>query len=179
MSKVQSYHALACLKIATATIAHADRPTDSTHLTDIADSWLGIYTVFSAVMCLVFLIAAHPGTTRPSVAWQRAHRGIRILAACSCGNNIAAACLEVVKVITTELSHTVYFDYSEIGRTVKRVCDGAMSSTSPSQASPSMSTGGESVNGFMDNPADRLLFQADTLTAEFDFRDILHLSDSE
>src|SRR5687767_12090878 len=83
MSKVQSYHALACLKIATATIAHADRPTDSTHLTDIADSWLGIYTVFSAVMCLVFLIAAHPGTTRPSVAWQRAHRGIRILAACS------------------------------------------------------------------------------------------------
>jgi hypothetical protein len=176
MSKAQSYHALACLKIATSTIGHVDRLTDASQLHSLADSWLGVYTIFSAVMCLVFLIAAHPGTARPSVAWQRAHKGIRVLAACSCGNNIAAACLEVVKTVTTELSHTVYFDYQEIEATVKKVCDGG---SKDSSAGPSPSVSADGGSGFMDIPADRMLFQADTLKAEFDFRDILHFSDSE
>lgn len=177
MSKTQSYHALACLKIATSTIGHIDRPTDSNQLTNLADSWLGVYTIFSAVMCLVFLIAAHPGTASPSVAWQRAHKGIRILAACSCGNNMASACLDVVKIVTTELSHTVYFDYAEIEANVRKVCDANRANDSSAGPSPSMSTG--SGHGFMDIPADRMLFQADTLKAEFDFRDILQFSDSE
>lgn len=179
MSKAQSYHALACLKIATSTIGHIDRPNDTAQLSTLANSWLGVYTIFSAVMCLVFLIAAHPGTARPSVAWQRAHKGIRILAACSCGDNIAAACLEVVKIVTMELSHTVYFDYAEIEASVRRVCDGeGLNDGTPARSSPSMSTFGMEA-AFMDNPADRMLFQADTLTAEFDFRDILHFSESE
>lgn len=177
MSKTQSYHALACLKIATSTISHVDRPTDHSQLNSLADSWLGIYTIFSAVMCLVFLIAAHPGTARPSVAWQRAYKGIRILAASSCGDNMAAACLEVVKIVTTELSHTVYFDYRHIEANVRRVCDGVASK--PSSGGPSPSVSADGGNSFMDIPADRMLFQADTLKAEFDFRDILHFSESE
>ncbi|KAH8179329.1 hypothetical protein LIA77_00848 [Sarocladium implicatum] len=180
MSKAQSYHALACLKVATTTIGHVDRSTDSTELRSLSDSWLGIYTIYTAVMCLVFLIAAHPGTARPSVAWQRAYRGIRILAACSCENNMAAACLRMIKNVTTELSHTVYFDYAEIEATVRRVCDDEHLKGASVRSSPSISTAGsEGANGFMDIPADRMLFQADTLASEFDFRDILHLSDTE
>lgn len=179
MSKAQSYHALACLKVATSTIGHIDRSTDSTELESLSDSWLGVYTIFTAVMCLIFLIAAHPGTARPSVAWQRANRGIRILAACSCENNMAAACLRMIKSVTTELSHTVYFDYVEIEATVRRVCDDERNESSV-RSSPSVpAAGSEGANRFMDIPADRMLFQADTLASEFDFGDILHLSDTE
>lgn len=97
VSVSESYYALGCIKVASSTIlmieklrGHSQSPT--------GESWLSIYAVFSSVMCLVFLVAANPGTTLPSVAWQRACRGIRVIAANRCADNISTVCLELLKV---------------------------------------------------------------------------------
>ncbi|KAG9258894.1 uncharacterized protein F5Z01DRAFT_8099 [Emericellopsis atlantica] len=98
VSVAESYYALACIKVASSTILAAEnlakqQPTP----TPFGGSWLTTHVVFSSVMCLVFLVAAHPATTLPSVAWQRACRGIRIIAANRCTDNMSAVCLELLK----------------------------------------------------------------------------------
>lgn len=97
VSVAESYYALACIKVASSVILQVEKLRDQSP-SPINESWLTIYTVFSSVMCLVFLVAAHPATTLPSVAWQRACRGIRIIAANKCADNMAAVCLDVLKV---------------------------------------------------------------------------------
>lgn len=171
----QSYHALACLKIATTTIANAEKwPPGS-----MAGSWLAIYTVFSAVMCLVFLIAAHPGTARPSVAWHRARKGICIIASYRCGSNLAVACVEVLRIVTVELKHTVWFDFEGIRKAAPRLCEVEREKGSSESASPQHDLKIGANHEGMEYAADRMLFQAEALASDFGFQDILNMSDSD
>jgi hypothetical protein len=96
ISLMQSQHALACIKLASISIVQSEALLKRGEL--YPGSWVAVYTVFLSVMCLIYLIAAHNGTSQPSQAWQRAALGIRIIAACKCVNNCAAAGLQVLKV---------------------------------------------------------------------------------
>lgn len=158
MSKTLSYPALVCLKVATSTIDHAREESDG--------SWLTIYTIYSAAMCLVFLVAADPGTTEPRVAWQTACRGVRILTMCRCGNNLSSACLEAVRMVATTLSRTIYVDFEGIENSCVRECE-----QSPSHEA-------KKSGDFM-GVENRKLVQAEAMSAEYDLRDIMLLSDSE
>lgn len=95
-TKIQSEHALACMKIAGITISRTDVMYQRGLLCPA--SWNSIYTLFLAVSCLLFLIATHPGTSRPSNAWKKGERGIMLLAAMRCVNNGAVKCLLIIKV---------------------------------------------------------------------------------
>ena len=97
----QSYPSLACIKLASSTIVqvHEEMWRDGGRAGPfLAGLWPSVHTVFLCVMCLIFLIAAHHGTSRPSKAWQRAAMGIRILAAFRCADDCATSCIEVLKV---------------------------------------------------------------------------------
>lgn len=96
ISLMQSQHALACIKLASTSIVHSEILLKRGVL--YPGSWVAVYTIFLSVMCLIYLIAAHNGTSQPSQAWQRAALGIRIIAACKCVNNCAVAGLQVLKV---------------------------------------------------------------------------------
>ncbi|KAI1388523.1 uncharacterized protein F4822DRAFT_429142 [Hypoxylon trugodes] len=117
----QSYHALACIKIASSTIVRSHEMMKEGLF--LAGFWPSIYTVFMSVMCLIFLIAAHRGTSRPSKAWQRAAVGIRFIAGFACVDDCSTRSLEVLKMVINELSHTVYFDFGEIQASVARNCE--------------------------------------------------------
>jgi hypothetical protein len=92
ISLAESYYALACIKAASSIVPLAESMAPE------PESWLTLHAVSSAVMCLVYLVAAHPSTTLPSVAWQRARRGIRVIAANKCADNSSSTSIEVLKV---------------------------------------------------------------------------------
>jgi hypothetical protein len=92
ISLAESYYALACIKAASSIVPLAES------MAPAPESWLTLHAVSSAVMCLVYLVAAHPSTTLPSVAWQRARRGIRVIAANKCADNASSTSIEVLKV---------------------------------------------------------------------------------
>ena len=94
--KIQSQHALACIKISSTTISRSDIMHQRGLLAPA--SWSVIYTLFQAVMCLLFLIATHNGTSRPSEAWKKGELGIRLLATMRCFDNGAVRCLWIIKV---------------------------------------------------------------------------------
>lgn len=96
ITRTQSLPALACIKVAATTIARADIMHQRGLLSPA--SWSTIYTLFLAVLCLLFLIATHNGTARPSEAWKKGELGIRLLAAMRCFDNGAARCLLIIKV---------------------------------------------------------------------------------
>jgi hypothetical protein len=98
ITKMQSMYALACIKVAGTTISR----TDVMHQRGLLGpaSWSTVYTLFLAVLSLVFLIATHQGTSRPSNAWKKSERGIRLLAAMRCLDNSAVRCLAIIKVST-------------------------------------------------------------------------------
>ncbi|RMZ77638.1 hypothetical protein DV738_g4292, partial [Chaetothyriales sp. CBS 135597] len=118
----QSQHALACLKVASTTILKTEAAMNSGAF--CPTSWRSVYSVFLAVICLVFLIAAHNGTSQPSEAWKRALAGIRILAACRCCDNGADACLAILKMVVRRLKHTVDFDIEQVEASTPRLCQG-------------------------------------------------------
>ncbi|EXJ76711.1 uncharacterized protein A1O5_01219 [Cladophialophora psammophila CBS 110553] len=97
ISRTQSQHALACIKIAATTITRSEVMHQRGLLAPA--SWSVIYTLFLAVMCLLFLIATHNGTSRPSEAWKKGELGIKLLATMRCYDNGAVRCLWVIKVI--------------------------------------------------------------------------------
>ncbi|RYP68858.1 hypothetical protein DL769_005417 [Monosporascus sp. CRB-8-3] len=208
ISVMQSYHALACIKLASSTIVRAHEMLNEGLL--LAGFWPSIYTIFLSVMCLIFLIAAHHGTSRPSKAWQRAAVGIRIITAFKCVDDCSTPCLEVLKMVMNELSHTVYFDFIEMETSVIRNCDKNTSSGRTSQVQspitpsnpgyhearirthghrlPNTQTKArpnfglnipESTHVEMASEADRMLVQAEKMSTEFDFPDMVHLSDTE
>ncbi|RYP47562.1 hypothetical protein DL768_006407 [Monosporascus sp. mg162] len=208
ISVMQSYHALACIKLASSTIVRAHEMLNEGLL--LAGFWPSIYTIFLSVMCLIFLIAAHHGTSRPSKAWQRATVGIRIITAFKCVDDCSTHCLEVLKMVMNELSHTVYFDFVEMETSVIRNCDKDTSSGRTSQVPspitpshpdyqedhlrthehhpPNMRNNAWPKFGLnipennyveMVSEADRMLVQAEEMSTEFDFSDMLHLSDTE
>ncbi len=85
-------------------------------------NWTCIYTVFLAVVALIFLISIHEGTSKPSEAWRKAETGIKILVALRCHSGGANPCLGIIKDLVRQLNHTVDFDIEEIERTTPRVC---------------------------------------------------------
>src|ERR1700761_8415021 len=101
--KIQSQHALACIKIASTTITRSEIMHQRGLLAPA--SWSVIYTLFQAVMCLLFLIATHNGTSRPSEAWKKGELGIRLLATMRCFDNGAARCLWIIKVNPISTAH--------------------------------------------------------------------------
>ena len=95
-SRSQSQHALACIKISSITITRSEEMMKRGFL--CSASWMSVYSIFLSVACLVFLIAAHNGTSKPSEAWKKAHSGIRLLASFRCRDDGATACLGILKV---------------------------------------------------------------------------------
>jgi hypothetical protein len=116
----QSRHALACIKLASTTILRLDQSVSATP--EAALSWDTTYTLFLAIMCLVFLISAHNGTAHPSEAWQRCEVGIRLLTRNACMSNGAATCLRMLEEVVRQLNHTVDFDFDHISESSSRIC---------------------------------------------------------
>ena len=116
----ESQHALACIKVASTTIVRSEAMISKGLLPSA--SWTSIYSVFLSVMCLIFLIAAHHGTTHPSEAWKKAVTGIRVLAAHRCVDDCASACLDVLRLVVGQLSHTVDIDLDLIEASINRRC---------------------------------------------------------
>lgn len=116
----QSRHALACIKLASKTILRLEATASANP--DVSLSWDTTYTLFLAIMCLVFLISAHKGTSQPSEAWRQGATGIRILAANACVDNCAVACLKTLREIIRQLNHTVDFDFDQIQATANNSC---------------------------------------------------------
>ena len=96
LSPKWSQSALLCIKFSSITITRAEDMIKRKLLEPA--SWLSIYTIFLSVVSLIFLIAAHKGTSTPSEAWKKALAGIQLLAALRCGDNIAVRSLTVLKV---------------------------------------------------------------------------------
>ncbi|PNS20116.1 PHD finger-like domain-containing protein 5B [Sphaceloma murrayae] len=131
-SRTRSQRVLTCIKVASKTITFCDNQLR--HKTLEPSSWFQTYTLFLAVLTLMFLIAAHRGTTHPSEAWKKGEQGIRILAAMRCHDNGASKCLKVIRALIDQLSHTVEFDIDAIERTTPTLCEacGDRTSTTPS-----------------------------------------------
>ncbi|KIX08338.1 uncharacterized protein Z518_02994 [Rhinocladiella mackenziei CBS 650.93] len=120
ITRTQSQHALACMKVAATTITRSEAMHQRGLLCPA--SWSTIYTLFLAVMCLLFLIATHNGTARPSEAWRKGELGIRLLAAMRCFDNGAVKCLLIIKMLIRRLSHTVQFDVDQIVASTESQC---------------------------------------------------------
>lgn len=111
----ESQHALACIKVASTTIARSEAMM-SKGLWPPA-SWTSFYALFLSTMCLTFLIACHSGTSHPSEAWKKAALGINVLAAYRCTDTCASSALDVLRLVVSHLSHTVQFDLQQIEAT--------------------------------------------------------------
>ena len=96
LSPRRSQSALLCIKFSSITITRAEEMIKRKLLGPA--SWLSIYTILLSVVSLIFLIAAHKGTSMPSEAWKKALGGIQLLAALRCGDNVAAGALVVLRV---------------------------------------------------------------------------------
>lgn len=116
----RSQRVLACIKTASKTISLCEALMQQNALEPA--SWFQTYTLFLAVLTLLFLIAAHKGTTQPSQAWSKGEVGIRLLAAMRCSENSATRCLAVIRALVERLSHTVAFDVDQIERTTPTIC---------------------------------------------------------
>ncbi|KAJ9602912.1 Gypsy retrotransposon integrase-like protein 1 [Cladophialophora chaetospira] len=148
--RIQSQHALACIKIASTTITRSEIMHQRGLLAPA--SWSVIYTLYQAVMCLLFLIATHNGTSRPSEAWKKGELGIRLLATMRCFDNGAVRCLWIIKVglserallaptltnflkmVIKQLSHTVQFDVDHIVSTTDCLCPCSRTNLLPTEA---------------------------------------------
>jgi hypothetical protein len=117
----ESQHALACIKVASTTIVRCESMTARGVWPPAA--WTSIYSLFLSVMCLTFLIAAHNGTTHPSEAWKKATTGIRVLAAHRCVDDCASACLDILRLVVRQLSHTLDFDFDQIESSTPCLCN--------------------------------------------------------
>ena len=96
LCRSRSRYALVCIKISSITITRSEEMVKRGLL--CSASWMSVYTIFLSVVCLVFLIAAHTGTSKPGEAWKKAKCGIRLLSAARCHDDGATACLRVLKV---------------------------------------------------------------------------------
>ncbi|KAF4551071.1 Fungal Zn(2)-Cys(6) binuclear cluster domain-containing protein 11 [Elsinoe fawcettii] len=137
VSRTRSQRVLTCIKVASKTIGFCE--SQMKHKMLEPSSWFQTYTLFLAILTLVFLIASHKGTTHPSEAWKKGEQGIRLLASMRCHDNGAVKCLRVLKAIIDQLSHTVEFDIDNIEKTTPLLCEGSgrRSSSAPSGNRPS------------------------------------------
>lgn len=118
---IQSRHALACLKVASTTILRLQLAPDT--LESLLLCWDATYSLFTAIMCLVFLVSAHNGTCHPTEAWRRGAIGIGMLSAHTCMDNCASTCLKLLRAVIRQLHHTVHFDFDKIEATTQRTCE--------------------------------------------------------
>lgn len=188
----QSRHALACIKIASTTILRSQTIMDS--LSHTSMSWDAVYTLFLAVMCLVFLISAHNGTSQPSEAWQRGAVGIRILTANKCVDGCASGCLDVLKMVVRQLNHTVDFDFEQIEATTTQICRSDMSAEDLNRLQMAMEPAASSSRTVQKQEtqgsaapegiprltnADKMLAHAEDLPLGFRFTDLLYMDFDE
>jgi hypothetical protein len=116
----QSRYALACIKLASTAILRSNEI--ATQCPNIRLAWDTCYTLALSVMCLIFLISAHNGTSQPSEAWRRGALGVRLLVANECASDCASTTLKVIKMVVRQLSHTVDFDFDDIEATTQKIC---------------------------------------------------------
>ena len=179
----ESQHALACIKVASKTIVRSENMLGQVLP---PASWTSIYSLFLSVMCLIFLIAAHRGTTHPSEAYKKAVTGIKVLAAHRCVDDCASACLIVLRLVVHQLSHTLAFDFERIEQSTPCLChkrdpaetpDG-MDVTTPSQRKLSLAHilinqspmgAPELASPSWQSDADKILAQAEEMPLLFGF----------
>jgi hypothetical protein len=195
VSVAESYYALACIRVSSSTIALAQEPHDQPTLS-LTESWSTIYTIFSSVVCLVFLVAAHPATTLPSVAWQRACVGVRFITSNRRPDNISTICLEILKMITHTLRQTIYIDFDKIEASTSPIIDAmdARSLAGDAEAGKDVQSreqglplrqhstsllGEPRLSMSQGNEADKMLEQAEALPTEVTWDSLLYLSDTE
>lgn len=120
--------ALTCLKVAVNTIVCCENLLFTLSYSEAyrhfmhSSNWTCIYTIFLAVVALIFLISIHEGTSKPSEAWRKAETGIKILAALRCHSGGASRCLAIIQELVRQLNYTVDFDIEQIERTTPKVC---------------------------------------------------------
>jgi hypothetical protein len=117
----QSRYALACIKLASTAILRSNEI--AMQCPNVRLSWDTCYTLTLSVMCLIFLISAHNGTSQPSEAWRRGALGVRLLVANQCASDCASTTFKVVKMVVRQLSHTVDFDFDDIEATTRKICE--------------------------------------------------------
>lgn len=131
LPEAHSRAALTCLKIAVNTIIRCDNllqilkqghGQDTQVRTMHPSNWSLIYSLFLAVVMLIFLISLHDGTSRPSQAWQRAQMGIKVLMALKCTEGGASRCLAIIQELVRQLNYTVDFDFVEMESTTTTIC---------------------------------------------------------
>lgn len=181
----QSRHALACVKIASTTILRAEILIHQ--LPEVGATWSATYTLFLAVLVLIFLISAHDGTSQPGEAWRRAVTGLRSLYSDRCIEDCAFTGIEVLKLIVRQLNHTVDFDFDSIERHAAEARRASVSKTdvtlSNNPATYPLPSGeaekpdpaaasGEPIDHYAD--ADRMLAHAEILPLGFGFVDLLN-----
>lgn len=96
VDRKQTERALICIKVASTAITRAQAMFEQASL--FPASWTAVYTIFLSIVCLVFLVAAHSGTSRPAEAWTKAAAGVRLLAATDCSDMGSDKCLKMLKV---------------------------------------------------------------------------------
>ena len=181
----ESQHALACIKVASTTIVRSEAMISRGVLPPA--SWTSIYSLFLSVMCLIFLIAAHHGTTHPSEAYKKAVTGIRVLAAHRCVDDCATACLDILRTVVHQLSHTLEFDFDQIESSTPCICrrhnpgesPDAMDVTTPNQTKLSlahilinqtpMGQAAEMTSPVWHSDADKILAQAEEMSLFYGF----------
>lgn len=121
--------ALTCLKVANNAIIRcssflqAQSNSEGQFSLMNPSNWTHVYTIFLAVLALMFLISIHEGTSKPSEAWRKAENGIRILVAMRCDEGAASRCLAIIEEFVRQLNHTVDFDLRGIEKTTRRLCE--------------------------------------------------------
>ncbi|OAP61627.1 hypothetical protein AYL99_03830 [Fonsecaea erecta] len=112
--------AACCVKISRFTISRSNEMLQKGFLAPAA--WQSVYTVFLALVTLVFFLATQHGNKDYAVIQKETETGVRILARTSCQDIGSRRCLDVLRVLTKRLSHIINLDIDEISAGVQIYC---------------------------------------------------------
>lgn len=112
--------ASACVKISRETITRSDDMLRQGFLAPAA--WQSVYTVFLAIVALIFYLATQKGEAEYDSVAEEAEAGIRVLASTSCQDIGSRRCLDVLKVLAKRLSHIVDLDIENIEKETPSFC---------------------------------------------------------
>ncbi|ETN44570.1 uncharacterized protein HMPREF1541_10240 [Cyphellophora europaea CBS 101466] len=128
--------ASACVKTSRQTITRSDEMLQQGYLAPAA--WQPVYTIFLAIVALIFYLATQKGAPDYSAIEIEAQIGIRILASTSCQDIGSRRCLDVLKVLARRLGHIIQLDIESIEKQTISFCQADVTvpmATQPSQAS--------------------------------------------
>jgi hypothetical protein len=109
-----------CIKIARETISRSDEMLAQGYLAPAA--WQSVYTIFLAIVALIFYLATQKGDPEYSMVEKDAFTGIRVLASTSCQDIGSRRCLDVLKVLTRRLSRIINLDIEAIENQTPSFC---------------------------------------------------------